>query len=398
MRLLVISRTFSIVPDNLSPPVEVVSMAGPGSITSPAQFEDVDAVAVLGSLENDQQAQQLAGALTLGLPRGLCVVVATGALMSDADKTFITQLVPGLQVVHADRPHKLRDPDPVFSDYVTVFGYGQTYFHSYPDKIDALGWLDEGTYPGAFFYPVGDGGLYVLPFQYVDDHHPMLSSLFGAISAHWSAVSAKPPAFLSELRLSGEEELRAEIAQVANRLQQLEDDLTSLREFHHLLGSASGRRFEQLCIRTMNTILHGTGYVAEDRPETHDEDFWIVANDADIALVEAKGVGSNVRREHVNQVDNHRETHGKSPQELPGVLIVNTFRNSDDLASRRKELSADVIAAAVRQNVLVMRSWDLHQLLGRHLSGEEVAWEFAKSLDAGGGWLHVAQNQLERIS
>jgi hypothetical protein len=121
------------------------------------------------------------------------------------------------------------------------------------------------------------------------------------------------------------------------------------------------------------------------------EDFWIVGPDGDAALAEVKGINTNVRREDVNQVDNHREVIGR-PQEFPGLLVVNIFRGHSGLDQRELAISGQTLSRAANSNVLILRTRDLYNLLIRKLDGADAGQELMDALDTGGGWLAVTHD------
>jgi hypothetical protein len=146
---------------------------------------------------------------------------------------------------------------------------------------------------------------------------------------------------------------------------------------------------ETLIIDALSVVLEGSGYMAEDREDVGAEDFLIVGPEGDFALAESKGIGSHVRREHVNQVDNHRSAAGRDVDEFPGLLVVNIFRNTAGMGERLLPASDEVVRQADRQNVLILRGVDLYYLVSRKLAGEDAAGELIGALGAHGGWLEV---------
>ncbi|MDP8929567.1 MAG: hypothetical protein M3O70_13600 [Actinomycetota bacterium] len=103
---------------------------------------------------------------------------------------------------------------------------------------------------------------------------------------------------------------------------------------------------------------------------------------------------------HVNQINSHRsELFDAAADELPGLLIVNTFRNDEVLERRRREpVNERVVRQARRMNVLVLRSWDLYRLVARRLGGEDDTETVIAALAGGGGWVEVTdETVLHRV-
>jgi hypothetical protein len=162
--------------------------------------------------------------------------------------------------------------------------------------------------------------------------------------------------------------------------------------FRHLVGSLQGTPLERLIIDALNVVLEGSRYTAEDREDIGAEDFLIVGPDGDFALAESKGIGSHVRREHVNQVDNHRSAAGRDVDEFPGLLVVNILLDAKSLDERLLPVSDDVVRQADRQNVLILRGADLYYLVSRKLAAEDAAGELLGALGAHGDWLEVTED------
>jgi hypothetical protein len=205
------------------------------------------------------------------------------------------------------------------------------------------------------------------------------------------------PEYLEDIRLPGEQEVLDSIDSLRNEIAEKEEAASRLRRFRKLIGTASGTTLENLIIDALNVILDASDLSAEDREDVGAEDFWIIDSKGDVALAESKGIGAHVRRTNINQVDDHRDAHDLKTDDTPGLLIVNVFRNSDGEEAPKRSLpvSPDVVAHAARNNVLVLRTVDLFNLLHRRLNGADAAAEFTKGLKAGGGWLEVATESSE---
>lgn len=117
--------------------------------------------------------------------------------------------------------------------------------------------------------------------------------------------------------------------------------------------------------------------------------------EGNFALAEVKGVGTGVRREHVNKLDTHREKAGHGPDELPGLLVINQFRNDSTLEARQREIGSDIVTHLVRFNVLALRGVDLYRLLGLRLASTVGPELLVDALSGGGGWLQVTEETAD---
>ena len=100
-------------------------------------------------------------------------------------------------------------------------------------------------------------------------------------------------------------------------------------------------------------------------------------------VVEIKGENGGLKRQHVNQVDNHRERLGMDSTST-GLLILNDFANTDGLEERKaKQLSKDQLDYAKGQNVRVLRAVTLLELMLALEDEPNRAQEFLKRCDDG---------------
>jgi hypothetical protein len=123
------------------------------------------------------------------------------------------------------------------------------------------------------------------------------------------------------------------------------------------------------------------------------EDFKIFEGEGQILAVgEAKGTNSGIKREHINQVDSHREKLDLTDS-TPGLLIIN---NQMDIASvqgrRETTIAPEHIKHARLHNVLVLRAIDLLTLMQWAEGRADRGQIFIKYVTAGGGWLTVDGN------
>jgi hypothetical protein len=368
-----------------------------GGIPSLEEATGAQLVIVLGPLVSAPHADQLAGVLRIAVrDHGTVVVLAyPGDLTSGADALLIDALTGvGIQ---AQRPvrERISPSAPAFARYFELYGRTHVQFNR-PDHALTLGELDGEQC--AFALAAGAGAIYVLPYTVANleaSHARLVQDLVEAVRAHRGGADEPLPDFLADLRLPGENVVLEEIEQLSSRLKELRTQAGRLERYRHLIGRLSGDPFEKLVIDSLNVVLDATDHHAEDREDVGAEDFWIVAPGGDHALAEAKGIGSHVRRRDVSQVEMHRaQIQGEEDDELPGLLVVNIFRSTGELKRRQLPVSDDIARHAARLNVLILRGWDLYQLVARALTDPETGRQFLAQLSAGGGWLEVTAEAL----
>jgi hypothetical protein len=376
------------------------------SVLPPADFAAADLVLVIGPIGNAERALELAGSVRLALERGATFVFLYGGTFANVDWRFISDLVPeiaGGSVSGSVRAAATDPaPHPAFRDYIMLHGQTDLQFSSLPDGAEVLAYVLTSLQPQRQVSPTAvrigfaDGNLYIVPYQPPSSHQLMLERLAQAVIEHREGRLVAVPPFFEELRLPGEEKIVQGIVAAQRELERLEDQRAALTKHKHLVGHFAGVQLDKLVIEEMNLVLSGTEVQARDVEERYVEDFELVdAAGTRKALAESKGVGGGITLTHVNQVNNHRsEGFDAGADELPGLLVVNAFRNDDTLDRRRESVHERIVRHARRMNVLVLRTWDLYQLVVRHLAGHDDGAEILGALVSGGGWLEVEETGL----
>jgi hypothetical protein len=105
-----------------------------------------------------------------------------------------------------------------------------------------------------------------------------------------------------------------------------------------------------------------------------------VIRDGEHALyvVEVKGVRGGLKREHLNQIDSHRERLSLTA-DTAGLLIVNDFMEIEGLEQRSaKQFDAQHLKHAVDLNIRILRTTTLFELMLdiEHLQIQQRAGRF----------------------
>lgn len=396
MRLLLASDAYATFNPDALAAVDFRHVIPKVNVPSPAEVAANDLTIVLGGLATGDSAIQLAGALRQALTQGRTVVVAYKVKLQGVTLDMVKRIVEINVLSQFSASVPVTEHHPAFANYFRAYGTCATRF-GHATEAEVLGSI-TGDVPCAFAFPVGQGALYVLPWHAADlsvSHSALLEALLDAVTTHRSSQEGLLPEHLVDLRLHGEQDLLDEIEALRAELASRQERAAELERYRHMVGTLHDSGLEALVIRALNRLLEGTGYRAEDREDVGGEDFWIVDEDGDRAIAEVKGVNRGIGRPDVNQVDNHRAALERETEDLPGLLIVNTHRRSDDLVQRREPPHPDVVLKARQQNVLLLRGTDLYELVSRTLAGEPVGERFIEALFAGGGWLEATEERVE---
>ena len=356
-----------------------------------------DLIVLLEAIEAPDRAVELSGVIDHLLARGKSVALLYRVRIEDGLKAVFDRLL-GIGYTNIGSGVPLTATAPAWEGFFRSYGTAATYFR---DDLDArsLGALISGpseSRPAAFVMPFRAGTVYTIPFHVADveqSHTRMIGDLIEAITS--DRVDVFSPEYLADLRLPGEEELLGQIAQVEQDLAARRAEAERLYRYRLLLGPSTGDPLEELVRDAVDVILERTDYRVDDRPELFAEDFWLTGPDGDFALAEVKGVNTSVGRSQINQVDNHREELDRDTAELPGLLVVNVYRKDSDLSRKiGEDIHPQIVAALRRQNVTLLRSADLYNLLARQLRDGTAGETLIGALVNGGGWLQVTEEQV----
>ncbi len=205
---------------------------------------------------------------------------------------------------------------------------------------------------------------------------------------------AEVPPWLDQFKFATEETLGSEIDALQKQIAERTGQLRIWRDYKSIL-STSGDLLKERVVE----LLRGFFGLKVEAPEEYREDAKVLDdNGKHLAFVEIKGTKSGIKREHINQVDSHRERANVSP-DVPGVLIINNEMSVDGINERSKTaVPTEQIEHAKRLNVLVIRTIDLLYLIRQLEDRPDKMEKCLEILTAGGGWLRAAPRDYQVIS
>jgi hypothetical protein len=152
---------------------------------------------------------------------------------------------------------------------------------------------------------------------------------------------------------------------------------------------------DQLVESTAAVLRHGFDFQVDDTDEFK-EDLKILDEAKEpVLFVEVKGTNAGIKREYVNQADNHRERAGLS-REFPSALIMNThIKNSRDLKEKDQAVPSDQVKHAAANNILILRTLDLLRLLRLKLDEKVSPDQVLQIMEKESGWLRCTDDGFE---
>lgn len=363
---------------------------------------EADIVVVMGPIDDGNVALTFGGEVRIAVERGATIVFLYQGWPGSVDARFLQNVLSRLtpdQVGSAMRPPLDEPPPhPAFRDYLVTNGHNTAAFHGVSDEDEILG--HSGTtvdhHPCALVSTIGEGRIYILPWHLPGvsgSAEALFDRLISSLQAHASGQTLPDPHFLADLEVAGERDVTTEIEDLSARVAAANERRNALLGHKQLVGRLKSGAFVSLVIEDLNLVLEGSRVHARSIEETFAEDFDLAREDDRLAIAEAKGVNSGVQLNHVDQLNQHRtKLFDVGADELPGLLVVNQHRLKDDLELRQAPVAPGVIKHALRINVLILRGWDLYELVNRRLRGEDDSGALITALEGGGGWLEVRED------
>lgn len=279
-----------------------------------------------------------------------------------------------------------------FGAYIKRWGIAKTLFGN-PEGARVLAVAGEQVV--GFEY---GARVYVLPFMATStssEHAKELGeTLVRGVLDYRRKMLVHLPDWVGDFQFVGEAELRREQSVLRERLLEVDSGLETWEKNKIVLVS-SGTILKDALVEILKTFF---GFSVDTLDEGRD-DFKIIDDArAPIVIGEVKGTNGGVKREHINQVDSHRERLGLGA-DVPGLLVINNQMDITGIAKRHEaQVAQEQVRHARHHNVLVVRTIDLVYLM-RHLEVDlERREKFLGLLRGRGGWLSAGPSGYEVVT
>lgn len=278
--------------------------------------------------------------------------------------------------------HCVRDE---FRHFLTLFGVARSRFNN---RLEGH-WRPIARAGRDVVGMVVNDSTYFLPARVPDNRADAVDEYFRLLA---DALVTATEMFRSDLPVWAASGFRFdEEPSLEQRRQALADDVASvdasiarLQRFKRVLTSSD----DALVDAVAGVLVDGFRLRVDDTDD-HREDLKVLTATGDaIALVEVKGASGSVKRENVNQADNHRER-ANLPATFPTVLIMNTHARETSIERKDRAVPEEQVQHAARMNILVLRTLDLLRLLSLNWKGGLSTDKLAEILKGPGGWLRV---------
>lgn len=201
------------------------------------------------------------------------------------------------------------------------------------------------------------------------------------------------PDWVNEFQFSSEQKLISGISSLREKVVELEANMKHWKGYKAILV-ASGEFLKNNIIKILEEFFE----LKIDPIDDAREDAKIIDEKGNLlAIIEIKGTKRGIKREHINQVDSHRERN-ELEISIPGILFINNEMSIIEIDKRLKtKVPNEHIKHAKNLNVLIVRTIDLLFLM-RHLENKpDKKDELMRIIESCGGWLKATPESYEIV-
>jgi hypothetical protein len=202
---------------------------------------------------------------------------------------------------------------------------------------------------------------------------------------------AEVPEWIKTFEFGKETEYKNKISELTNQIQEIEQELYPL-ESYKLIVNTSGELLKKVTVDILGDFF---GFKVDPIDEGREDAKILNESGKVTSIVEIKGTNKGIKREHINQVDSHRERNGFT-DEIPGVLFINNEMGIEGIEERlNTKVPREQIRHAVNMNVLIVRTIDLLFLMKQLESDPNKKERIIEFINSGGGWLKADRDGYE---
>lgn len=276
------------------------------------------------------------------------------------------------------------------------YGVSKTKFNHY-GNADYRVIADISNYDGEVAVCL-DRRFFFLPCHAINKDEKNVQDLFKTLTpglvGTYRKLNQELPKWANDFKFTTEKDFIKEKECLEEKLDTVNKQIASLKDFKKPLVLSGTLLAENL----VDLMKNGMGLETTGKDNGYEDlQLWDKPEKGDasvIAVIEAKGVNGNVKREAINQVDDHRERNNFK-SDFPGILLANTFiKSSNSLADKDKPIEQEQINHAIKMNVLMLRILDLIRAYDLILSSALKVEDFQKILLTEKGWLEVSDGKI----
>lgn len=282
-----------------------------------------------------------------------------------------------------------------FKKFLSVYGAAFNYFYNDNENIE---WRIIATASGEVAGMVINRNQYFIPTLIPDNRLNTIEdyfiSLVEALTSSYNKLQKTLPDWIEKFTFDEEAELSTEHEELENRIIEIENRRNVLSRYKSILANSS----DELVASVRDVFANGFGIAVNIKDEFREDLILLDDSSKPVCLCEVKGTNRGAKREHINQVDSHRDR-SKYDNKFPALLIINThIKNARSVIEKDKEIANEQIIHAAKMNVLILRTIDLLGLLKLYLNCKLKLDEVKKLFTNNTGWLRVCENHYTIVS
>ena len=280
---------------------------------------------------------------------------------------------------------EVRAREKEFESYTRDYGIPTTVFEfPHLDPIERHVIIEFGQQAVGFEF---DSQLFFLPFHSPGKDSPAALSIAEttarSVIRYRQNRTVELPAWVDELRFANEDDLYLEINSLLGRVNRLESQLLSWKDYKSILA-ASGLRLRN----KIGAILESVFDLRVEQTQ-NSESLVITDHDQGPIFIDSRSTEGSVGKAFIDDIHEHRKIAGL-PEGTPTVLLINSDTQFQDIVKRAEAAVPDeIVDYAKKLHVLIVRTIDL-LLLMRHLEKDDQRGKILKRLlVSDGGWLKM---------
>lgn len=285
-----------------------------------------------------------------------------------------------------DAPVKVRTREHEFDAYASHYGIPTTVFelpHQQPIERRVLFELGD--------QPVGvefDAGLFFLPFYSAEKSWSAALSIVKTVTRSIADYRrnriVEIPHWVDDVRFKSEENLYLEINSLLEKVNRLESQLFSWRDYKSILTTSDGALRNKV-VAILESVFDLKVELGEDPGSA------IIMRDEQhpAAIMGTQSTEGELQEDAIARTDRLRQSHGL-PETMPAILVVNDHSLVHDVWRRsRARVPRDLARCAKNRNILILRTIDLLFLMQELESNPHRKTKVMQFLLSGGGCLEA---------
>lgn len=214
-----------------------------------------------------------------------------------------------------------------------------------------------------------------------------------AVSPVFEKTRNDLPDWIDDFKFHKENELIQKRNKLNDDINSIEGKISKYKSYKDVLHKNSVQ-----LVDSISNIFTELFKFKVDKIDDFKEDLKLLDGNSPSVLIEIKGTNGGIKREHINQVDSHRERSGFKSN-FPAILIINTYiKNSQKIKDKEKNIDPEHIKHAVNMKILILRTIDLVYLINLFMEGKINSKKIFEIFKKQFGWLKVNREDYKIIS